>query len=142
MTYIDCYLVPVPRDNKAAYEALARLSAAVVREHGALRVVECWLDESGPQASSYHATEARLDCADDGTFAAAAGARDGETVVVSYVEWPSKAARNAGMQKVTSDPRMQFPDRPPVFDGRRLIAAGFVPMLGEEVEASAQAHPE
>lgn len=60
MTYIDCYLVPVPRANKAAYEELARIPAQVVREHGALRVVECWLDESGPEASSYHEVEARL----------------------------------------------------------------------------------
>jgi uncharacterized protein YbaA (DUF1428 family) len=63
-------------------------------------------------------------------------------VVVSYVEWPSKAARDAGMQMVTSDPRMQFPDRPPVFDGRRLIAGGFVPMLDEAAEGSPRAHPE
>lgn len=135
MTYIDCYLVPVPRENKAAYEELARISAAVVREHGALRVLECWLDESGPEASSYHATEARLDSENYGSFVRAAGARVGETVVISYVEWPDRAARDAGMQKVTNDSRMQFQDRPPVFDGRRLIAGGFHPMLSEENEA-------
>jgi uncharacterized protein YbaA (DUF1428 family) len=135
MTYVDCYLVPVPRENKAAYKELARISADVVREHGALRVIKCWLDESGPEASSYHATEARLESENYGSFARAAGAREGETVVISYVEWPDKAARDAGMQKVTSDPRMQFQDRSPVFDGRRLIAAGFKPMLDEENEA-------
>lgn len=52
MSYIDCFLAPVPRGNKEAYEALARISAQVVREHGALRVVECWMDEAGPDASS------------------------------------------------------------------------------------------
>jgi len=130
-TYIDCYLAPVPRENKAAYERLARISAAVVKEHGALRVLECWLDESGPEAASYHATEARLDSASYGTFPAAAGARAGETVVVSYVEWPDKATRDAGMQRVTADPRMLFGDLPPVFDGRRLVAGGFTPILDE-----------
>jgi len=50
MTYIDCYLAPVPRENRGAYEELARISAQVVKEYGALRVVECWLDESGPDA--------------------------------------------------------------------------------------------
>ena len=44
MTYIDCYLAPVPRENRAAYEELAQISAHVVKEYGALRVVECWLD--------------------------------------------------------------------------------------------------
>ena len=128
MSYIDCFLAPVPRANKAAYEELARISAQVLREHGALSVVECWLDESGPDASSYHGATARQAEADYGSFSTAAGAGPGETVVQSQVEWPDKATRDAGMEKVTSDPRMQFEDRPPAFDGRRLIAAGFKPM--------------
>lgn len=135
MTYIDCYLAPVPRENRGAYEELARISAQVVKEYGALRVVECWLDESGPDASSYHGQEARLEPHEYGSFARAVGAGKGETVVISYIEWPDKATRDAGMDKVTSDPRMQFQDRPPAFDGRRLIAAGFKPMLDESREA-------
>jgi uncharacterized protein YbaA (DUF1428 family) len=131
MPYIDCYLVPVPRANRTAYEELARISAQVVKEHGALRAVECWLDESGPDASSYHSQEARLGSEEYGSFVRAAGARQGETVVMSFVEWPDKATRDTGMEKVTSDPRMQFQDRPPAFDGRRLVAAGFTPMLDE-----------
>lgn len=129
MPYIDCFLAPVPIPNRAAYEDLARISAQVVKDHGALRVVECWLDEAGPDASSYHGQDARLESSQYGTFRAAAGAREGETVVMSFIEWPDKAARDAGMEKVTSDPRMQFQDGPPTFDGRRLIAAGFQPML-------------
>lgn len=129
MPYIDFFLVPVPRNNKAAYEALARESAQVLRECGALRVMECWLDESGPEAASYHATDARLASEHYQGFPKAAGAREGETVVASCVEWPDKAARDAGMQQFTSDPRMQLLDLPPTFDGRRLIAGGFKPML-------------
>lgn len=129
MTYIDCYLVPVQIENRAAYEQLARISAQVLREHGAMRVVECWLDYAGPEASSYHGSEARLDSEQYGTFVQAASARKGETVVMSFVEWSDKATRDAGMEKVTNDPRMQFGDQPPTFDGRRLIAGGFKPML-------------
>lgn len=128
MRYIDCFLAPVPRANRAAYEALARVSAQVVKEHGALSVVECWLDESGPDASTYHGKDARQADATYGSFRAAAGANQDETVVVSYIAWPDKAARDAGMEKVTADPRMQFNDQPSAFDGRRLIAAGFKPM--------------
>lgn len=64
-------------------------------------------------------------------FLQVAGAREGETVVLSFVEWPDKAIRYAGMTKVTGDPRMQFQNWPSVFDGRHLIAGGFTPMLIE-----------
>ncbi|KAB8140334.1 DUF1428 domain-containing protein [Chloroflexia bacterium SDU3-3] len=130
MAYIDCYLVPVPIENRAAYEQLARISEQVLRECGAVRVTECWLDRTGPEAASYHGSDARLESAQYATFAQAAGAREGETVVISFVEWPDKATRDSGMAKMTSDPRMQFADQPPAFDGRRLIAGGFTPMLG------------
>ncbi|MDH4394923.1 MAG: DUF1428 family protein [Limnobacter sp.] len=59
MSYIDCFLAPVPRANKVAYEALAKLSETVVKEHGALSVMECWLDESGPDAQNYHGAETK-----------------------------------------------------------------------------------
>lgn len=111
MSYIDCYLAPVPRENRAAYEEMARVSAQVAKEYGALRVVECWLDASGPDASSYHGTEARMESEDYGSFKNAAGAREQETVVLSYIEWPDKATRDAGMEKLTSEPRVQFQDR-------------------------------
>lgn len=130
MSYIDCFLAPVPRANRAAYEDLARLSAKVVKEHGALSVMECWLDESGPEAETYHGAETKGSQVEYGSFALAAGAREDETVVVSYVEWPDKATRDAGMEKVTNDPRMQFGEQSPAFDGRRLVAGGFKPMLG------------
>lgn len=134
MSYVDCYLAPVPIENKAAYEELARISAQILREYGAVRVLECWLDDSGPEAFSYHGAEARLEFKQYGTFVQAAGARKGETVVMSFVEWPDKATRDSGMEKITSDPRMQFEGQPPVFDGRRLIAAGFKPILGAASE--------
>ena len=134
MNYVDCYFVPVPRGNRDAYEDLARISAKVLMECGALRVVECWLDESGPEASSYHSQEVRMESAEYRSFAAAAGAGDDETVVMSFVEWPDKDTRDAGMRKFTSDPRMAFTDLTPVFDGARLVAAGFKPMLDEARE--------
>jgi uncharacterized protein YbaA (DUF1428 family) len=130
MNYIDCYLVPVPRANKAAYQRMAMLSAQILREYGALRTMECWLDETGPEASSYHGDTARRDEEHRyNSFSEAAGVHDGETVVMSWVEWPDKATRDAGMAKLTSDPRMQFDGQAPVFDGSRLIAGGFLPML-------------
>ncbi|MBD9667710.1 DUF1428 family protein [Variovorax sp. VRV01] len=58
--------------------------------------------------ASRRATLLRPPLARLNSFVKAAGAQEGETVVMSWVEWPDKAARDAGMAKVTSDPRMQF----------------------------------
>lgn len=133
MPYFDCYLAPVPRANKAAYEQLARIAEQVLREHGATRVVDCWLDDGGPQGESYHGSTVRLASDQYPSFAHAVGVQAAETVAMSIVEWPDKAARDAGMQKVTGDSRMQFDDRPAAFEGRRLLAAGFMPMLATDV---------
>lgn len=129
MTYIDCFMTPVPYANKTNYEKLAQISSEVVREYGALRVVECWLDETGTDTSTYHADNARQSADNYGTMAAAAGVKNDETVVMSWIEWTDKRSRDEGMKKVMADSRMQFDNMKPVFDGSRLIAAGFRPML-------------
>ncbi len=83
VTYIDFYLVPVPWGNRAAYEELARISAQIVKEYGALRVVECWLDASGPTPSSYHSKQVIVASDEYRSFITAVGAGEGETVVMS-----------------------------------------------------------
>lgn len=132
MPYIDCFLAPVPIANKAAYAEMARTAEQVLREHGATRVVDGWLDGAGPQADSYHGSTVRLASAQYPSFAQAVGVQPHETVAMAIVEWPDKAARDAGMAKLTGDPRMQFADRPAAFDGRRLLAAGFLPLGGTD----------
>lgn len=51
--------------------------------------------------------------------------KDDETVVFSWITWPSRQARDAGMKKVMADPRMQPEANPMPFDGKRLIYGGF-----------------
>ena len=118
MPYFDCYLAPVPRANRSIYEKISRISGQVLRENGALQIVDCWLDESGAEAAS----------ANNPDFFKAAGVQEGETVLMAFVEWPDKATRDAGMEKAMSDPRMEFECNPSAFDGDRLIAAGFKPV--------------
>ena len=60
-------------------------------------------------------------------FRRAVQAEDGETVVFSWIEWPSKAVRDAGMAKLMADPRMQSNDMP--FDGKRMIYGGFATLF-------------
>ena len=61
-------------------------------------------------------------------FYRAVAAKEDEAVLFSWIEWPDKAARDAGMQKVMEDPRMG-PDNPMPFDGARMIFGGFSPVL-------------
>ena len=111
MTYIDGFVAAVPTANREAYQEHAKAVAALFRSHGALRVVECWGDD---------VPDGKLT-----SFPRAVQCRDDETVVFSWIEWPSKAVRDAGMAKVLADPEMS-PERCPMpFDGQRLIFGSF-----------------
>jgi uncharacterized protein YbaA (DUF1428 family) len=115
MAYVDGFVAAVPTANRDAYRRHADLAAAVFREHGATRVVECWGDD---------VPEGKVT-----SFTMAVQRREDETVVFSWVEWPSKEARDEGMVKVFADPRMQPDANPMPFDGKRLIYGGFAVLL-------------
>lgn len=117
MSYVDGFLVAVPSGNKEAFRDQAAKAAPVFLEHGATRVVECWGDDV-PEGKTTD-------------FRRAVKAEAGEVVVFSWIEWPSKPARDAGMAKVMSDPRMKPESMGDVFDGKRMIFGGFAPMLDE-----------
>lgn len=134
MAYVDGYLVPVPAVHRERYIALGRRTGAVLKEHGALRIVECWIDEASGPDGQYHAEAAR-----DGlaartpemvtSFARALRIEPGEAVVLAWVEWPDKDTRDKGLAAAMADPRMQVSGEDAIFDGRRLIASGFTPIL-------------
>ena len=115
MGYLDGFLVPVPDANKDAYRAMAEKASEVFRDHGATRVVEAW----GDDVPDGKVTD----------YARAAHKQDGETVVFSWVEWPSKEARVAGWNKVMADERMQHDPNDQTFDGKRMIYGGFAPIV-------------
>jgi uncharacterized protein YbaA (DUF1428 family) len=111
MPYIDGFVAAVPTSGREDYRAFAERAAAVFREHGALKVVECWGDD---------VPEGKVT-----SFPMAVKLQKDETVVFSWITWPSRQARDAGMKKVMADPRSK-PDADPIpFDGKRLIYGGF-----------------
>ena len=59
------------------------------------------------------------------SFPKAVQKRDDETICFSWIVWPSKEARDAGMKKVMADERMKPENNPMPFDGKRLIFGGF-----------------
>lgn len=114
--YVDGFLIPVSPDQKDAFFDLARRAAPVFLEHGATRVVEAW----GDDLPDGKATD----------FNRATKVTNGEKVVFAWIEWPSRAVRDAGQAKVMADPRMQDPGTVP-FDGKRMIFGGFLPILDQ-----------
>ena len=117
MEYVDCMIAAVPTANKAAYLAHARQAIKAFREHGALRVVECWGDDV-PEG-------------DITSMPMAVKCQENETVVFSYIVWPSREVRNQGMQAIMDDERMSPETNPMPFDGARLIYGGFEVILDE-----------
>ena len=115
MSYVDGFVCAVPSANRAAYLKHAQDAAAIFKEYGALGVVECWGDD---------VPEGKLT-----SFPLAVKCEAGETVVFSWITWPSRAARDAAWAKVMADPRMQPGANPMPFDGKRLIYGGFEVLL-------------
>jgi uncharacterized protein YbaA (DUF1428 family) len=111
MNYIDGFVAAVPTANRDAYRKHAAAAAPVFKEHGALKVVECWGDD---------VPEGKVT-----SFPMAVQRKPDETVVFSWIVWPSKSVRDAGMAKVMADPRLQPDVNPMPFDGKRLIYGGF-----------------
>jgi uncharacterized protein YbaA (DUF1428 family) len=111
MTYVDGFVAAVPTANREAFREHAQAMAAVFKQYGALSVVDCWGDD---------VPDGKLT-----SFPMAVKREDNETVIFSWMTWPSREVRNEGMKKAMADPRMQPGGVPMPFDGKRLIYGGF-----------------
>ena len=111
MKYVDGYLVPVSNNNKEAYFEMAKLAAAIFKENGAIGIAECWGDDvpDGKVTS----------------FPMSVNLNSDETVVFSWIIWPSKEVRDIGMQKAMEDERFKPYENNMPFDGKRMVFGGF-----------------
>lgn len=123
MSYIDGFVIAVPIADKQKFIDHANMADSMFTDMGATRVVECW----GDDISEGKTTD----------FRKAVKATDDESIVFSWIEWPDKATRDAGMEKLeammedpdNADPRMDPVKNPMPFDGKRMIFGGFVPVV-------------
>ncbi len=110
--YVDAFVIPVPIANKDAYVEGGKHWAEMCKSYGALRLTDFWGDDvPDGQVTS---------------FPMAVKLEPGETVVLSWIEWPDKATRDAANEKMRADPNMQNMKMP--FDGKRMIFGGFAPL--------------
>lgn len=111
MSYVDGCVFAVPTANREKFKKHAESASVIFKENGALSIVECWGDDvpDGKVTSFPLAVKLKAD----------------ETVVFSWIVWPDKITRDAGMQKMMADPRMQQDVNPMPFDGQRMIFGGF-----------------
>jgi uncharacterized protein YbaA (DUF1428 family) len=117
MSYVDGFLVPVPKKKLAAYRRMAAKAGKIWREHGALEFRECIADDVkwGKRTS----------------FPRSVQQKSGETVFFSYIVYKSRAARDRINAKVMKDKRlakMMDPKAMP-FDAKRMIWGGFKTMV-------------
>ena len=107
MDLLPLFPLPIVKPTKS----MLKPPLSVFKEHGALKFVECWGDD---------VPDGKLT-----SFPMAVKRKDDETVVFSWIIWPSRDLRNEGMKKVMADPRMQPDVNPMPFDGKRMIYGGF-----------------
>lgn len=115
MKYINGMVAAVPNANREAYIKHAREASALFKEYGALRLVDGW----GTDVPDGKLT----------SFPMAVKKGEDETVVFTWIEWPSKKAMDEGWEKIMQDERMHAMQMP--FDGKRMIFGGFE-MIVEE----------
>ena len=113
MSYVDGFVLPVPKKNIAAYRRMAAKAKKIWREHGALDYRECVGEDLAVKVGLPFTKQLKL--------------KPGETVVFAYIVYKNRAHRDKVNAKVMSDPRIQEccdPKKIP-FDCKRMCYGGF-----------------
>lgn len=112
-SYVDGFVLPVPKHKVAAYRRLARKAGKVWMELGALAYVECVADDVKPGKYTSFPQSVKL--------------KKDEVVCFSWIVYKSRRHRDSINARVMKDPRiasMMTKEQVP-FDGKRMIMGGF-----------------
>jgi uncharacterized protein YbaA (DUF1428 family) len=117
MSYVDGYVLPVPKKNLPAYRRMARKAGGIWREHGALEYRECVGDD--------------LDVKGLTPFPRRIPLERGETVVFSWIVFKARAHRDRVNAKVMKDKRLagSMDPKSMPFDVKRMIYGGFTVLV-------------
>lgn len=111
MTYVDGFVIPVPKKQLAAYKKISAKAGKIWKEFGALDYKECVGDDLKIKWGT--------------PFPKLAKAKPGETVVFSWITYKSKAQRDKINKKVMADPRLKMDGSAMPFDMKRMTYGGF-----------------
>ena len=113
MSYVDGFVLVVPKKKLAIYKSMARKAGKIWREHGALDYRECVGDDLKVKFGL--------------PFTKLAKTKSSETVVFCYIVYKSRAHRDKFNAKVMADKRLQGPGMPKEmpFDMKRMAYGGF-----------------
>ena len=113
MSYVDGFVLPVPKRKLQVYRRMAQKSSKIWRDHGALEFRECVADDVKPGKRTSFPQSVKL--------------KRGETVFFSFIVYKSRAHRDRVNARVMKDPRITamggIKDLP--FDAGRMIYGGF-----------------
>lgn len=114
MTYFSGFVAAVPTANKQKYLDHVKAVWPLLQRYGATRMTDAW----GADVPKGKVTD----------YQGAVQAKDDETVVFSWIEWPDRATAEKGWETMRADPAMQdLPQMP--FDGSRMIFGDFEPVF-------------
>jgi len=112
MSYVDGFLLAVPKSKLDEYKKMATLGRDVWMEHGAIAYLESVADD--------------VPYGELTSFPRAVMAKEDETTVFAYIVYKDRAHRDEVNKKVMADPRMTFDPATSPFDMKRMIYGGFV----------------
>ncbi|RUL96164.1 DUF1428 domain-containing protein [Rhizobium chutanense] len=115
MSYVDGFIVAVPKENVEAYKEFSTLAGTIWKEYGALEYVECIGDD--------------VPYGELTSFPRAVQARDDEVVVFAWITYRSRQQRDDVNAKVMADPRLKDDQWQMPFDGKRMIYGGFETLI-------------
>lgn len=113
MSYIDGFVVPVPKNRVADYRRLALRAGRIWKELGALDYKECIADDVKPGKMTSFPQSVKL--------------KKNEVVFFSYIVYKNRAARDRINAKIMKDPRIEamMGSKKPPFDTQRMFFGGF-----------------
>jgi uncharacterized protein YbaA (DUF1428 family) len=112
MSYVDGFVLTIPRTKVQSYRQMSQKAGKVWREHGAVEYRECVGDDLKIKMGV--------------PFPRLAKAKPGEMVVFSWIVYKSRAHRDRVNAKVMKDARLAKMMREPMpFDVKRMAYGGF-----------------